>query len=1514
LPFGQYAAEATLPSDGTATTKITHVVNNEYIPAGAFLNNQAAYRFTSRVEGAVFPVNDFTVDFWIYPQGAPTSCQLIEGYSANPSFLIRGTGQGFLQGITVTINNYNFSTYGSPVNNYQWNHIAVVRTGTSGRIYVNGVANGDTITETTALNSPFYWWYFGGTSTYFSGYFGWARMVKYARWTSNFTPPTYKQPPLEEADPSQLVFSMNWKNLLDADSKAVTGMLSRSGVVYADHNIVPTGYSYAPTATVLAEMRDKATSLYCTTTSDGVSSPATSTLDLGSSNFTIDFWFCSSASTTSTPMLQRDGGSGSYSWKIVYVTDGSLSFYYSTDGSNWTTVSGTPSASAVNRQWHHVAVVRNGTTLRLFMNGAQVGSDHTISSAIYNPASSVVTRLNNGLATIAYAHVRITIGSALWTGTSFALPIEDDYAMTSYTKWLLRFREDYGRGTDYAPHRIVDEVSSDILSNVGSPVVADTSPFGDVGSRDFTAEGWFHVGSRSGRIVLMGKSEYDGSNYQGWYVYGKETTGQLCAVFKDTTGTITTINSTFNFSSYAWAHIAFEREGTTLRLYAKGKSVGTATISASTYAWPVNQPFCLAGVPYSGCSMYSMYNNSGAFSRAMLTVGKALYKGATFRVPLSFKRKFAETRVMFGEASNPYYNCQSSGASTWYITPTPTVFTTGTSPFTWDVWIKPDAVANGSGTSRLFWHLNNYYLTLNADGTLTFYWPSYGKQVITSTKMRERKWYHIALVRADTSATGIKIFIDGKEAAYSRRDTVTESVDYPSSDVYFLSSSNTVYVKHWRFHTKALWTSDFTPPLTYADYLNYVTDNNTLALKAWIQFENNTVTPAAREAVKTITTTLNCSYSPVYRWMDSAKNQIWIQGSYSNWTITPITSGARFSSDNYIGNTATHLESRHNNFGVCQKAQSTSYLLQTEGYMYFGSSTYLKYVYPDRADFYYFNMDDFTIHFWFKPLGGSTQVLLNQGTDESNFAFRLWYWSSSQLKWHAKNGGTEEHAITTDGTGVNFGDGNWHHVAVVRSGTTTTVYVDGVAKGSETSSTLYRSSTAYLMIGSNDASRTYGYVGYISTLEIGREALWSSGFTPPTERRGFRHRNSILSLVCDNNASSNLTVKNMSLLSQYITATTWSGSTHGLAGGPVYPLKFGTGDFTIDFWMQKSTASSGEILFAYYPSGTSTYYILITTVSGPALKAEVYDGTTRYTTTDTVNFQYASTPTEQHATHVALVRIGTTITLYRNGIVAGTMTVPSNFNISNQHVMRWTTEASYSWQSLFYNLRVFNQALWTAAFTPPVSGTEYRRQYTPECVAWYKTKTSAYNSLQMEWIGSAFLNHYSTQGLEGYSRINVRNLYAPLEQDFTLEAWIYYPSFSTQQYPIVFGATGLQLQCSDGSVQCNIGGNDMYSNETGVCSASKWHHIAVVKYGTQYTLYVDGKIINTTTSRKTLASNFIGANGDLPAIGGSSYLAGRYSSLNHFRDLRLLIGKAIYKSEFLPMFNQTVAPTRKTYY
>lgn len=105
-----------------------------------------------------------------------------------------------------------------------------------------------------------------------------------------------------------------------------------------------------------------------------------------------------------------------------------------------------------------------------------------------------------------------------------------------------------------------------------------------------------------------------------------------------------------------------------------------------------------------------------------------------------------------------------------------------------------------------------------------------------------------------------------------------------------------------------------------------------------------------------------------------------------------------------------------------------------------------------------FGTGNFTIELWIKTSQTDhTYVLSPAGSN--NWILRYNFTSSGSIEW--LEGATNK--IVATGTGLN--NGNWHHLAVSRNGSTVRMFLDGVQIGSYTTSFTFGSSSGTLYLG-----------------------------------------------------------------------------------------------------------------------------------------------------------------------------------------------------------------------------------------------------------------------------------------------------------------------------------------------------------------------------------------------------------------------------------------------------------------
>ncbi len=129
---------------------------------------------------------------------------------------------------------------------------------------------------------------------------------------------------------------------------------------------------------------------------------------------------------------------------------------------------------------------------------------------------------------------------------------------------------------------------------------------------------------------------------------------------------------------------------------------------------------------------------------------------------------------------------------------------------------------------------------------------------------------------------------------------------------------------------------------------------------------------------------------------------------------------------------------------------------------------------------------NFSTSLWFKNPGpaGSSHVLVNYGTS-NDWLYAIFFHTDETLHckvYQANSGNTYLEAIVT----TNYRDSKWHHLECTVSGTTMTLYIDGVAvaTSSSTSGTRDTATAGTLSIGRFNHSSTYLYKGYIDEVKM----------------------------------------------------------------------------------------------------------------------------------------------------------------------------------------------------------------------------------------------------------------------------------------------------------------------------------------------------------------------------------------------------------------------------------------------
>jgi len=198
-PNGSTTITDNSPSPKTVTAKGNAQIStaqSKFGGASLLFDGTADYLQTSSSSDFTIGTGNFTMECWIYPANTNAGYRTI---IANSNYILNGTGYGFFQNGTSlefwtgASNFTNIITATNSISANTWQHVAVVRSGSSHYAFVNGSQVGSI--GTNSVNNSSTVAVIGGgvagESYDFNGYIDDLRITKgVARYTANFTPPT----------------------------------------------------------------------------------------------------------------------------------------------------------------------------------------------------------------------------------------------------------------------------------------------------------------------------------------------------------------------------------------------------------------------------------------------------------------------------------------------------------------------------------------------------------------------------------------------------------------------------------------------------------------------------------------------------------------------------------------------------------------------------------------------------------------------------------------------------------------------------------------------------------------------------------------------------------------------------------------------------------------------------------------------------------------------------------------------------------------------------------------------------------------------------------------------------------------------------------------------------------------------------------------------------------------------------------------------------------------------------
>lgn len=781
-----------------------------------------------------FGTGDFTIEGWIYATSTPSNSMILTTRLSNGG--ANGTwGLYWINGkfsfseivVGATTNVTSAGTYSAN----QWYHFAIVRSGSTLSIYVNGTLD-TTGSSSTNFNNSSYVLYVGfdAYNQYFPGYISNLRIVKgTAVYTSSFTPSTI---PLTAISGTQLLTCRS-NNFTDTSTNLATATLSGTPRVERFNPFSVNGTSYEVSANTFAG------STYFSGSGQYFDIDAAD-LALGTGDFTIECWF-NASSFGSGIRLAGSNQNGNAGWDLDISSNGKVNF-----GSWLTSTASTLAATA--GAWNHLAWTRQSGVEKLYINGSL--SDTVTRSLNFTTTSTGIAHLYNSTSPWAgyISNFRIVKGSVVY-GSAFTPSTTPLTSVANTVLLICQNSQSILTDNSSSPHTI---------SVTGTPLATKTTPFtltdtstanttygGSVyfnGSSDyltishsssflwstqaFTIEAWIMPFQSQSVNPIASLDNGAGSNTWDFYLNGSN---QLSFRYWNGSSQVTYTASSANL--YAWNHVAFVHDGSgNMKLFLNGvETVNTRVGSPITDANPLKVGYTWGGVA-GGSTKYF----KGYISNFRIT-NSTVYTGA-FTPPTTPAQPITNTAFLLSGKNSGIYdatlqnNIQTSGdvkvrtdvykygtGSIYFdgtgdqlnlISNQSTVL--GTGDFTVEYWVYTTSFYNYETHVCSTRGSNGFNCGTQAAAQIVWY-ANGAERVRGTTAMSTNTWYHVAYVR---SGGVLKGYLNGVQDG----TTYNDSINY-STPIIFIGNLDTGgesmsgYIDDLRI-TKgyARYVANFTPP------------------------------------------------------------------------------------------------------------------------------------------------------------------------------------------------------------------------------------------------------------------------------------------------------------------------------------------------------------------------------------------------------------------------------------------------------------------------------------------------------------------------------------------------------------------------------------------------------------------------------------------------------------------------------------------------------------------------------
>ncbi len=363
-----------------------------------YFDGSGDYLATPSTPAFNFGTGAFTIECWIYQTALSGQTPWFFAAGSNGvGFGFQNTSNwGFVQtGVVWALTSTTLPKLNA------WNHVVVCRASTTtnqASLFLNGVrvANG-TISQTISYTGAYYCGYDG--SQIYTGYISGLRATNTDVYGYNNSTITVPTAPFTAISGTQLLLNFTNAGITDATGKNVLETVGNAQIS-------------------TTQSKFGGSSMYFDGTGDWLQLPNSQFYNFGTGDFTIECWLYPTASGVGTIIAKRSGSNTAW-LQLYYDSTNKIGVVVSFNGTTWG-INSLGSTTVSLNTWTHVALVRNGSSFKTYINGtADISATDT--GSINFPSDAV------------------TIGAGATSGIQTLTGYIDDLRITRYARYTGNF-------------------------------------------------------------------------------------------------------------------------------------------------------------------------------------------------------------------------------------------------------------------------------------------------------------------------------------------------------------------------------------------------------------------------------------------------------------------------------------------------------------------------------------------------------------------------------------------------------------------------------------------------------------------------------------------------------------------------------------------------------------------------------------------------------------------------------------------------------------------------------------------------------------------------------------------------------------------------------------------------------------------------------------------------------------------------------------------------------------------